>query len=176
MKIAGKKMFYQKAAETLQAQGFDYYDGDINIRGKGRSHASKPDYIAAKDGIIIIGEIKSPAESPKSGSWRTPQNSDSPSFKKVRLEVAKRERSGELLKEIGGHEIIIRGQIPDYIAKLNVTYDLPPEIENFNILKSGYTVPSSEKGNVEVALRNIEKNYFEIIDIGNGSTTFIYPL
>ena len=104
-------------------------DGDRDIKGKGRRHANKPDYIAVKDGAIIIGEIKSPSEPPTSGSWRTIQPADSEVFKAVRTEVSAREKAGEISKEVGGHEIIIRGQIPDYIMKINDTYELPDGIK-----------------------------------------------
>jgi len=58
----------------LKSKGYEYYDGDRDISGKGRRHANKPDYIAVKNGKVYIGEIKSPAEGPKSGSWRQSQN------------------------------------------------------------------------------------------------------
>ena len=172
----GKQIFYSKAKDALQANGYSYYDGDRDIRGKTRSHASKPDYIAAKDDVMVIGEIKSPKEPPTSGSWRQIQNSDSEDFKRVRREVAAREKAGEVFREIGGHEIIIRGQIPDYVAKRNVTYDLPPGIPEGGTIKGGYTVPENEAGNVERALKNCKKIGYERIDVNNGSVTYIFSL
>jgi len=65
----GKKEFYPKAEHALKSQGYQYYDGDRDIRGKDRAHSSKPDYIATKGDSIIIGEIKSPKEGPNSSSW-----------------------------------------------------------------------------------------------------------
>ena len=59
----GKHEFYSKAEDALTAHGYRYFDGDRDLKGKGRQHANKPDYIAAKGSIAIIGEIKSPAES-----------------------------------------------------------------------------------------------------------------
>lgn len=70
-KIEGKKYFYPRVRESLITAGFQYSD---DIPGKGRSHASKPDYIAAKGEEIIIGEIKSPSEGPLTTSWRLPQH------------------------------------------------------------------------------------------------------
>lgn len=174
--IEDKKTFYPKAEEALRSRGYEYHDGDRDIRGKGRGHASKPDYVAVKGDTIIIGEIKSPSEPPTSSSWRQPQNSDTEDFKRVRLEVAGREKNGEVSKEVGGHEIVIRGQIPDYVAKLDETYDLPSGVRDGGIMKGGYTVPSNEAGNVEMALKNCKKAGYEKIDTGNGSTTFIFPL
>ena len=112
--IEGKEEFYKKAEEALKSKGYQYY-GEKDIVGIRSGHSSKPDYIAVKDGIVIIGEIKSPKEGPKSAMWRQIQRGDSEEFKAVRLDVARREEAGELSREVGGHEIIIRGQIPDYI-------------------------------------------------------------
>ena len=123
----GKSDFYSKAEEALKSKGFKYYDGDRDISGKGRQHLNRPDFIAVKDNKVIIGEIKSPAEGPKSGSWRQEQNSDWDPFRLVRKTVAEREKNG-LPQEIGGHEIIINGQIPDYVQKADINYDLPKSV------------------------------------------------
>jgi len=170
----GKSEFYSKAKESLTKNGYTYYDGDLDIPGKGRSHANKPDYIATKKGIIVIGEIKSPKEGPKSSSWRQIQNSDSEEFKKVRLDVLKREKEGKLTPEVGGHEIIIRGQIQDYINKMGETYDLPASIPDDGRILAGYSFPSQEQRNVEQALKNCLKVIHEKIDTGNGSLTYIF--
>lgn len=172
----GKNAFYSKAEEALKSKGYQYYDDDRDIKDKGRSHASKPDYIAAENNAIIIGEIKSPKEGPTSGSWRQVQNSDTEDFKIIRQEVARREQAGDVPKEVGGHEIIIRGQIPDYVAKLNVTYDLPSGVTECGIMKGGYTVLENEARNVEQALKNCKTDGYEKIDIGNGSMTYIFTL
>jgi hypothetical protein len=176
MNRLNKKSFYPIAREALEQVGFAFYSGDDDIKGKTRRHAGKPDYVAFKDNLVVIGEIKSPREGPKSSSWRRPQKSDTPEFRGIRLEIAKREQAGEILKEIAGHEIIIRGQIPDYAAKLGITFDLPPGIKNYTAIQAGYTVPSSEKMNVAEALLGAKKSIYEVIDTGNGSTTFIFPL
>lgn len=122
--MEGKKEFYKKVEEALKSKGYEYYDGDRDISGKGRRHANKPDYIAVKNGKVYIGEIKSPAEGPKSGSWRQIQNSDTEEFMAVRMDVAKREKAGLVLPEIGGHEIIIDGQIADYVRKIGINFEL----------------------------------------------------
>jgi len=44
--------------------------------------------------------------------------------------VRDRERAGKVNPEVGGHEIIIRGQIPDYVSHLGKSYDLPAEISS----------------------------------------------
>lgn len=171
-----KRIFYPKAEQALRSKGYQYYDGDTDISQKGRSHASKPDHIAIKDSVVIIGEIKSPSEPPTSGSWRQVQDSDTAAFKAVRREVATRENAGEVPREVGGHEIIIQGQIPDYVSKLNNTYDLPPRTPEGGIIKGGYTIPSNEAGNVEKALKNCNKTSYEKLDNGNGLTTYIFTL
>jgi hypothetical protein len=170
----GKKEFYPKAREAFTAMGYRFYDGDKDFVGKGPSHASKPDYIATKGRMSVIGEIKAPAESPTSSSWRQPQSSDGEAFKRVRLEVAQREVSGKVPKEIGGHEIIIMGQIPDYIEKNGKTYDLPSSIPDGGRILAGYTFPLQERHNVEQALKNCRKAIHEKIDTSNGSVTFIF--
>ncbi|HQQ88457.1 MAG TPA: hypothetical protein PLA72_10700 [Smithellaceae bacterium] len=170
----GKHEFYSKAEDALTANGYRYFDGDRDIKGKGRQHANKPDYIAAKGNAVIIGEIKSPAESPKSGSWRQIQNSDTEEFKKVRMEVANREKAGLVSPEVGGHEIIICGQIADYVRKIGTTFELPESITKVDRLLMGYTIPKSEEMNVMAALKNSRKSIYKKIDIGNSSVTFIF--
>jgi len=170
----GKHEFYSKAEDALTANGYLYFDGDRDIKGKGRQHANKPDYIAVKGNTVIIGEIKSPAESPKSGSWRQIQNSDTEEFKKVRMEVANREKTGLVSPEVGGHEIIIRGQIADYVRKIGINFDLPHSSSQKMEIQMGYTFPASETKNVERALKNCRNIVHEKIDTGNGSTTVIF--
>ena len=172
--VEGKEEFYKKAEEALTAMGYKFYDGDKDVIGKGPSHASKPDYIATKGHMVVIGEIKSPAESPTSSSWRQIQNGDGDAFKKVRFDVAKREAAGEISKEIGGHEIIIRGQIPDYLEKKGRTYDFPSAIPGTGKIMASYTFPLQEKHNVDQALKNCKKSINEKIDTGNGSLTYIF--
>ncbi len=172
--MEGKKEFYKKVEEALKSQGYNYFDGDRDIPGKGRQHANKPDYIAVKDNKVYIGEIKSPAEGPKSGSWRQIQNSDTEQFKAVRMDVVKREKAGLLLPEIGGHEIIIRGQIADYVRKIGINFDLPPSVSTNMEIRMAYSMPESEEQNVEKALANCKKKVHEKIDTGNGSITYLF--
>lgn len=170
----GKEEFYKKAEEALKKSGYQYY-GEKDIVGIGRAHSSKPDYIAVKDGIVIIGEIKSPKEGPKSAMWRQIQKGDSEEFKAVRLDVTRREETGELPKDVGGHEIIIRGQIPDYISKKGRTYNFPATVRRDAKVMAGYTFPDYERRNVEQALKNCRKTIYEVIDTGNNSITYIFP-
>jgi len=169
----GKEEFYKKAEEALRRSGYQYY-GEKDIVGIGSAHSSKPDYIAVKDGIVVIGEIKSPKEGPKSAMWRQIQRGDSEEFKAVRLDVAGREEAGELPREVGGHEIIIRGQIPDYISKKGKTYNFPATVRKDAKVMSGYTFPDYERRNVEQALKNCRKTIYEVIDTGNTAITFIF--
>jgi hypothetical protein len=171
--MTGKTSFYPKAEEALKTSGFEYFDGDKQIKGKSAAHRSKPDYVALKDNDCVVGEIKSPDEPPTSGSWRQIQPNDSNNFAKVREDVKRREKSGRLNPEVGGHEIIIRGQIPDYASKIGKTYDLPDNASGKKI-RGGYTVPSEQAVNVEVALGNCDKKNCQRIDTGNGTVTFIF--
>ncbi len=171
--IEGKEEFYKKAEEALKSRGYQYY-GEKDIAGIGSGHSSKPDYIAVKGNTVVIGEIKSPKEGPKSSMWRQIQKGDSEEFKAVRLDVARREEAGELPKEVGGHEIIIRGQIPDYISKRGRTYNFPPAVRKDGRLMSGYTFPDYERRNVEQAMKNCRKAVYEVIDTRNCSITFIF--
>ena len=174
-RMVGKKEFYPKAEGALKSKGYKYFDGDKGIKGKGRAHRRKPDYVAEKDNKIIIGETKSPNESPASSSWRHRQPNDSEEMARVRGEVAAREKAGKLDRAVGGHEIIIRGQIPDYAKNMGKTYNMPVDKAGKRIM-GGYSIPSRQANNVEQALRNCGKNTFEKIDIGNGSVTYIFPL
>ncbi len=172
--MEGKEEFYKKVEEALKSKGYDYYDGDRDIPGKGRQHSNKPDYIAVKGNKVYIGEIKSPAEGPKSGSWRQIQNSDTKEFAAVRMDVAKRERAGILLPEIGGHEIIIRGQIADYVRKIGINFDLAASVSRNAKIMMAYSMPESEERNVAKALENCKKKVYEKINNGNGSVTYLF--
>jgi len=171
---SGKKEFYSKAQEALESKGYDYYDGDRDVHGKGRQHANKPDYIAVHGSKVFIGEIKSPAEGPKSGSWRQIQHSDTEQFAAVRNDVVKREKAGAILPEIGGHEIIICGQIADYVRKIGINFDLPASVPDDAEIMMAYTAPEAEGRNIEEALSNCGKKVHEKIDIGNGSITYLF--
>ena len=172
--MEGKKEFYKKVEEALKSKGYEYYDGDRDIPGKGRQHANKPDYIAVKGDKVYIGEIKSPAEGPKSGSWRQIQNSDTEQFAAVRMDVVEREKKRLLLPEIGGHEIIIRGQIADYVRKIGTNFDLPKSVSPNMKICMAYSMPKSEEQNVEKAFDNCRKQVHEKIDTGNGSITYLF--
>jgi hypothetical protein len=170
-----KEEFYQKVKESFNASGYDYYDGDEDIKGKTRQHRRKPDYIAVKGDQIIIGEIKSPLESPTSGSWRKIQPNDSPAFAKVRQDILDLEEAGMLDPNVGGHGIIIRGQIPDYVSNISITYDLPAAVPGAKV-KGGYTVPSEQSRNVEAALSNCGKIKYQVLNNNNGLITYIFEL
>lgn len=172
--MEGKKEFYRKVEEALRSKGFDYYDGDRDIPGKGRQHTNKPDYIALKGNNVYIGEIKSPAEGPKSASWRQIQNSDTKEFAAVRIEIAKREKAGLVPPEIGGHIIIIQGQIIDYVRKIGINYDLPASVSRNAKIMMAYSMPESEERNVAKALENCKERIYEKINTGNGSVTYFF--
>ncbi len=98
---------------------------------------------------------------PKSGSWRQEQNSDTEQFEAVRTDVAKREKAGLVLPEIGGHEIIICGQIADYVLKIGINFDLPASIPQNMEIMMDYSMPESEERNMEKALANCGKKVHE---------------
>ena len=85
--MSGKKEFYLKAKELFLEAGYEYFDGDADVKGKTSRHRRKPDYIAVKGNLVIIGEIKSPKESPSSAIWRKKQPHDSAAFAKVRQDI-----------------------------------------------------------------------------------------
>jgi hypothetical protein len=172
--MEGKKEFYKKVEEALKSQGYKYYDGDRDIPGKGRQHANKPDYIAVKGNNVYIGEIKSPAEGPKSASWRQRQNSDTEQFAAVRMDVSKREKAELVSPDIGGHEIIIRGQIADYVRKIGINFDLPASVFRNTEIMMAYSMPKAEEQNVEKAFDNCGKRVHEKINTGNGSITYLF--
>lgn len=175
--LEGKKEFYKKVEEALRSKGYEYYDGDRDIPGKGRQHANKPDFIAVKGDNVYIGEIKSPAEGPKSGSWRQKQNSDTEQFVAVRNDVSKREKAGLVLPEIGGHEIIIRGQIADYVRKIGINFDLPASSPKNNMeIGMAYSMSKLQEQSVKAALANCGKKVHEKIDTGNGSITYLFSV
>ena len=171
---SGKAFFYPKVRAALVNHGYRYYDGDTDIRGFTRSHKCRPDYIAVKNRMTVIGEIKSPCEGPMTSSWRTVQKSDSAAFAQLRQQVAADEQAGLLDRSVGGHIIIIKGQIADYIAKKDVTYHLPPDVNPANSIVSGYSVPIVEKNNVERALLQRRITCIETIEIGNDVITFVF--
>jgi len=172
--MLGKADFYPKIEESLKSRGFVYFDGKV-IKGKTRSHHRKPDYIATRKNETVIGEIKSPQEPPTSSSWRQRQPNDTEEFAKVRQDVLTRERQGLLDPNIGGHEIIIRGQITDYANNIGKTYDLPAGV-NTRKIRGGYSVPENQSKNVEAALNNCGKMSYEKINNNDGTLTYIFDL
>ena len=173
--MSGKKDFYPKVKTTFIEAGYEYYDGEKDIQGKTRQHRRKPDYIAVKEDQIIIGEIKSPKEPPTSSNWRQKQPNDSEEFAQVRQDILDLEQAGMVDPSVGGHGIIIRGQIPDYVSKIGVTFDLPASESGIKI-KGGYSVPSDQGQNVKAALSNCGKIKYQTIGNGNGLVTYIFEL
>jgi hypothetical protein len=173
--MKAKKEFYAQVKAALIAAGFEYFDGDTDIKGKTRQHRRKPDYIAVKDNLMVVGEIKSPAEPPTTRSWRQKQPKDTPEFAKVRQDVLDLEQCGLVDPQVGGHGIVIRGQIPDYVSNIGKTYDLPICSPHCQI-RGGYTVPFEQAANVERALSNCGKMKYQVIKNGAGPATFIFEL
>jgi len=93
----------------------------------------------------------------------------------VRQDILDLEQAGMVDPSVGGHGIIIRGQIPDYVAKIGVTFDLPASESGIKI-KGGYSVPSLQAQNVKAALSNCGKMKYQTIGNGNGLVTYIFEL
>lgn len=170
-----KSGFYPKVKETFLSYGYSYFAED-DMKGKGRQHRSRPDFIAEKENVIVVGEIKSPKENPCSTSWRSHQKSDTDGFRKVREEVRGKEKDGLISKEIGGHEIIIRGQIVDYFRKIGKTYDLPVQTSAITVFWGAYAFPEGQKENVLSAVQGIGMEEFDIVEIPNGACTVLFSL
>jgi hypothetical protein len=170
-----KKEFHPKVKDSFIAAGYEYFDGEADIKGKTRQHRRKPDYIAVKHNDVVIGEIKASNEPPTSDSWRQKQPKDSAAFAKVRQDIDDLESAGMLDPNVGGHGIIIRGQIPDYVSNIGITYELPVS-EPGSKIKGGYTVPAEQAQNVEGALSNCGKIKYQVLKNGNGLVTYIFEL
>lgn len=80
---------------------------------------------------------------------------------------------GKVKPEVGGHEIIIRGQIPDYVSNIGRTFELPVGVAQGTIL-GGYSVPIEQAENVAKALKNSGINKYKKIEINGSSATFIF--
>jgi len=215
--VEGKQTFYPKARSELENNGYSYSD---NIKGKGKQHARKPDFMAEDKNEIVCGEIKSANELKGTSSWRNSPANDA--FPAVRKEIRKRaekidDKIGELRNEsraieeklktlhdktqkeellkrkenikqeianlknekrIGDHEIIIRGQIPDYVKTIRKNYDLPDGMTmEGKVIKGAYTVPPSEAANVEAALKRLDKSFKRLPPDSNtvsDTVTFIF--
>lgn len=172
--LEGKEKFYPKGSETLQKNRFTVIE-ENKIRGFGRQHRSKPDYIAIKENRTIIGEIKSPRERPTQANWRIKQPNDTTQMASIREKIKRAENAKEIEKNVGGHVIVIEGQIKDYAAKIERTYHLPEEAAGKQIM-GGYTFPASEVDNVEKAFQYAGKKVLERYQGDSGDVTFIYSL
>jgi len=166
-----KKDFYKKVMDDLQKQG---YQIESKIKGKSRSHAKKPDYLAIYDNNIIIGEIKSPKEGPETPSWRQVQKSDSNQLLAVREKVKQLEQVDRNCKKVVGHVIVILGQLPEYKDCINKTFELPLKCQNLNIL-FGYSVPKDQEENVECAFKLCKIKILNKV-MGCNNVTFIYDV
>ena len=157
IKSEDKNLFWQlEIFGEYEIYYFSERDLERGPRARKTGKYSRPDYLIVSDRFVIIGEIKTSKEPPRSTSWRRPRASDSECFKKIRSEIASREKEGLLSRDTGGHEIIIAGQIPDYARKLGKTF-LFPGIDvsrNKLILYGAYTFPTEEKSHVEQAFKN----------------------
>lgn len=148
-----KKEFYPLVRRLLESEDFIYF-AEEDIRGVGRG-PRKPDFVALKGNWFLIGEIKSPAESPLLPSWRSEQPYDSENMRIVRRRVQEMERKGRVSPGVGGHTIIIMGQIPEYIMLMGKKW-LPPEpVEGKEIL-GAYAFPAQWQKQVEEAVRFFE--------------------
>ena len=147
--MMNKKQFYPLVKELLESKGFVYYPEEA-IKGIGRG-SRKPDFVAIKGNMFLVGEIKSPAETPLSSSWRSEQPYDSENMRTVRRMVRSMEKEGRVPPEVGGHAIIMLGQIPEYIMLLGKRW-LPPEPIEGKKIVGAYAFPVQWRDQVEKAL------------------------
>lgn len=147
-----KKHFYDTCKILIECEGFKYFN-EKEIKGIGKKGRKKPDFVAVneKDKIFIIGEIKTPKENPKSSSWRQIQKSDTAYFAELRLLVRELEKERKINKEVGGHIIILLGQIIDYFKCFGKTYNFPIDINEFKVCLA-YCAPAIESSNIEEAM------------------------
>ena len=148
-----KEEFYPLVRELLESKGVRYY-AEEELKGVGPGFR-KPDFVALKGDWFLVGEIKSPAESPCSSSWRTEQPYDSESMRLVRRLVRIMEEKMGLSRKIGGHAIIMLGQIPEYIMLREKKWRLPESVEGKEIL-GAYAFPARWQKQVEEAVRIFE--------------------
>ena len=144
-----KKDFYPHIEDLFAGHGYRYYPEE-KIKGLGRG-SRKPDFVAVKKEIFAIGEIKSPAEPPQSSSWRSVQPYDSPEMEMVRKKVKELEASGQVSPEIGGHAIILLGQLKEYMALMGKRW-VPPESPENKTMLLAYAFPSQWSSSVAQAL------------------------
>jgi len=145
-----KEEFYPLVKKLLERKGYKYYSEE-DLRGKGRGRR-KPDFVAIRGNWFLIGEIKSPSEPPTSGSWRTVQSFDTENMRHVREMVKALEKEGKIAPEVGGHAIIMLGQVYEYLLLMGERW-LPPEpVEGYQIL-GAYAFPVEWSHEVEEALR-----------------------
>lgn len=160
-------------ALTLSKAKLAYFDGK-SITGIGTGNQRKPDYLGYSATDLALGEWKSSFEPPTTSSWRTVRGSDPEAFTRIREQVAGWEQNG-LSKDLGGHIIIIEGQLADYATQIGISYELPWTATH---MKFAYTVPLEQKDNVLNAFNEIEarlnKKYdFELFE-GIVTITFIF--
>ncbi len=153
-----KHEFYPLVKELLEKEGYRYYREE-DIRGKGRG-ARKPDFVAIKNNLFLIGEIKSPSEPPNSASWRSIQPYDTENMKYVREMVKNLEKQKKIPPEVGGNAIIMLGQIPEYMLLMHERW-IPPEEPAGKDIIGAYAFPSFWKKEVERAI-----NFFKISTLG----------
>lgn len=146
----GKEEFYPLIKRFLESEGFKYYAED-ELKGIGRGNR-KPDFVAIKDSWFLVGEIKSPSEPATSPSWRSEQSYDSENMRSVRRRVRDMEKAGKVSTDIGGHAIIMLGQIPEYIRLIGKRW-VPPEPVECKKILGAYAFPATWKEQVEEAVR-----------------------
>jgi len=159
--MEGKKEFYAKAEidikTFLATEGYDLYFTEDDLRGH-----SKPDGYAAnsKTGNAVVVEIKSQKEPPTTACWRQIQPSDTECFKRVRQDIVQKESTGQISKDVGGHIIIINGQLEYYKEIISIgKVRLPSSAPKIAPMKTAYVMPQEHRANVVAALKVIGRRY-----------------
>ena len=160
-------------AFTLSQAKLAYFDGQA-ITGIGTGHQRKPDYLGYSPTDLALGEWKSTFEPPTTSSWRTVRPTDPDEFTQTRQQVASWEQRG-LSKDVGGHIIIIEGQLADYAEQIGRSYELPWSTSH---TKFAYTVALGQKDNVAAAFDEIESRLQKKYDFesyeGAVTVTFVF--
>ncbi len=151
-----KREFYPTVEDLFVSYGYRYYPEE-KIKGLGKGGARKPDFVATNSEVFIIGEIKSPAELPESSSWRSIQPYDSQEMREIRVKVKNLERSGQVSPKVGGHAIIIFGQLREYLNLMGERWR-PPENPGGLVLLLAYAYPKEWSDSVIQALRTFDLN------------------
>ncbi len=146
--------------DTLAAKGYAYIP-ESEIK---KIDDRRPDFVlsSANNSFTVLGERKSALEPPTTPSWRTQRpDNDIEEFTKLRAKVRNMEKEKPPIfpKRIGGHIIIIEGQIQDYSERFPTGLMKSSNRNLPAVAKFAYAVPKDQKQNVLAAFAEINKHF-----------------